>query len=209
MFFIWLTFEKKLFYTILYQRHLWKYVLVDIWCFKIIFLVRCKINIILLGHSANNASCMEWKFHWVHLMLQRISSFLVCLFLRKSLAIVIARPSSSSCKSCLLLKNYSRYHYLSIMTRCICKTRGIILKAIVLELCPFLTQNFKNDAPDRWVLVTHVMLLFLFMSSNHNSSQCEWNTFLTTLKLKKCVFVIFSTTRIDSLNSWQKLLEKS
>ena len=42
------------------------------------------------------------------------------------------------------------------MTRCSYKTRGITLKAIVLELCPFLPK-FLNDGPSK----THVVLLLV------------------------------------------------
>ena len=35
--------------------------------------------------------------------------------------------------------------YLLIMTGCSCKTRSITLQAIVLELCPLLTRNFKQN----------------------------------------------------------------
>ena len=49
------------------------------------------------------------------------------------------------------------------MTRCSCKTRGITLKAIVLELCPLLTDNLRRlMAPDRKALVTFAVLLFSF-----------------------------------------------
>ena len=72
-----------------------------------------------------------------------------CLFRRKSQADVIAR---SSCKK-LNVAHYSKsikniitklgiYTSLFFMIRCSCKTRGIALKAIGLELCPFLIYIF-------------------------------------------------------------------
>ena len=56
----------------------------------------------------------------------------------------------------------SNLEYSLIMTRCSCRTRGITLKAIFQELCPFLTKHFKqNDYPCVIirVLVPHVVLL--------------------------------------------------
>ena len=65
------------------------------------------------------------------------------LFRRQTQAIMIVRPSSL-CKN-VNVAHYSRnikdinakLEYLLIMTRCSCKTRGITLKVIVVELCPF------------------------------------------------------------------------
>ena len=74
------------------------------------------------------------------------SSFLACLFQRKSRAVVIARSSSSLCKN-FNIAHYSKrikcinIEYLLIMTRCSCMTRGITLKAIFLELCPFFSSK--------------------------------------------------------------------
>ena len=74
--------------------------------------------------------------------------FLARLFQRKSQAVVIAR-SSLSLSSC---KNFNIDHYLKNIkvikaklvihgyhARCSCKTRGITLKAVFLELWHFLT----------------------------------------------------------------------
>ena len=57
--------------------------------------------------------------------------------------------------------------YFLNMTRCSCKTRGITLKAILLELCHFLNKIFKqNDGPSQTrALVLHVVLLFRLMLS--------------------------------------------
>ena len=71
---------------------------------------------------------------WTHFELTKIRSslwslrLLACLFRRKSWTIVIARSMLST----------PNLEYLLIMTRCNCKTRDITLKAIFLELCPFL-----------------------------------------------------------------------
>ena len=93
-----------------------------------------------------------------------VCSFLVPLFRRKSRAIVIARSSSLLSSSCKIF-NYititqkvlkvskPNLEYFLIMTRCSCRTRGITLKAIVLELC-------RMMAPDRRALVPHTVLLF-------------------------------------------------
>ena len=44
------------------------------------------------------------------------------------------------------------------------KTRDITLKAIVLDLCPFLAKIFsKNDGSDRGALVLHVVLWFIYI----------------------------------------------
>ena len=82
----------------------------------------------------------------------QINFIYLCLFQRKSRAIVIARPLPLL----LLCKNFNVVHfqnvlrvstpnlkYLPIMTRCSCKAWGMTLKAIFLELCPFLTKNLK------------------------------------------------------------------
>ena len=71
--------------------------------------------------------------------------FLACLFWRKSWAIVIARSSSLllSVSITQVLKGISNLEYLLFVTRCSCKTRDITLGAIFLELCLFLTKNFK------------------------------------------------------------------
>ena len=50
--------------------------------------------------------------------------------------------------------------YLLIMTRCSCKTRGISLNAVFLELSPFMTKNFKQImAFGKRALVPHTVLL--------------------------------------------------
>ena len=55
--------------------------------------------------------------------------------------------------------NFIRSH----LTRCTCKTRGITLKAIVLELCPFLTEILSRMmTPDRRGLVPLTVPLFCF-----------------------------------------------
>ena len=123
------------------------------------------------GHLRSSFTSESWKSHhnvlnsvglknhkkhfwktWDDMML-----FLTCLFQRKSRAIVISVSSLL-----FLCKNFNVAHYSEsiegirtpnleyflIMTRCSCKTRGITLTAIFLELCPFLTKNFKkNDGP--------------------------------------------------------------
>lgn len=50
------------------------------------------------------------------------------------------------------------FEYLLITTRCSWKTRGIILHAIFLELCPFITwQNWQNSY---FVWHSHVVLCY-------------------------------------------------
>ena len=73
------------------------------------------------------------------------------MFRRKSRAIVIAR--SSSCKIfnvthyLKILVSTPNLKYLLNMTRCGRKTRGITLKAIFLELCPFLSYFLSRMMP--------------------------------------------------------------
>ena len=67
--------------------------------------------------------------------------FLACLFGRHhEIAIVVVFVVVVIVCS-QLLKKYLRYqHQTWIMTRCNYKTRGITLKAIILELCRFLLE---------------------------------------------------------------------
>ena len=83
-------------------------------------------------------------FRWLNMHFRQ--SFLACLFRGKSRIIVIARSSllSPSCKN-FNIAHYSKsmkginakLEYLLFMTKYRCKTRGITLNAIFLELCPF------------------------------------------------------------------------
>ena len=54
------------------------------------------------------------------------------------------------------------------MTRCSCKTRGITLKAIVLEFLPFFTKNFKQKhGPQKTIICTTcgaLVCLYNFMT---------------------------------------------
>ena len=77
-------------------------------------------------------------------------SFLACLFQRKSQAIVIMLNRYSCCcrGRCVwpitqkVLKVLAPKLELFIITRCSCKTKGITLNAIFLELCPYLIKKF-------------------------------------------------------------------
>ena len=86
---------------------------------------------------------------YVQFLLHNAFSFLACLFRRKSQAIVIAilLPSCSPFFKKLKIST-PNLEYLLLMTRCSCKTRGITMKTTVLELCPFLTKNFKQKQKD-------------------------------------------------------------
>ena len=70
--------------------------------------------------------------------------FLACLFQRKCrgivIVIVVVVVQKLSCSP--LLKKYLRYRHQTHYDRCSCRTRGIILKAVVLVLCPFFNFNF-------------------------------------------------------------------
>ena len=54
-----------------------------------------------------------------------------------------------ACRCCVGIKgiNTKLTKYLLIMKRCSCKTRGITLKAIFMELCPFKLIFLMNDGP--------------------------------------------------------------
>ena len=135
------------------------------------------VNSFTINYKAS-IPCLVLGF-WVKITIyeQRLNiKFLAHLFRRKSRANVITRSSSlslasssvssSSCKTFNVAKYPNRIkgintklnlEHLLIMTRCICKTRvGITMKAIILELCPFLTKHFKQN--DKWALVSHAVL---------------------------------------------------
>ena len=94
---------------------------------------------------------------------------------RKDIELLWSLDRCSSCCCCHakslcspLLKKVSTRNLL-IMTRCSCKTRGITLKVIFLELYPFLTKILNRMmAPNWWALVLHTVLFFVFATLAYN-----------------------------------------
>ena len=56
---------------------------------------------------------------------------------------VLKKLDHRYCCCCALKVSTPDVEYLLIMTRCSCKTRCITLKAIVLEICSFVTKGFQ------------------------------------------------------------------